>query len=157
MRVRPSDNPRMRRKFTPRRMAFFLEALAHCGCVTQAAAAARVARCVPYRRRRLDLEFAQRWAEARELGIAALEDEAVRRAVEGVEVPVFKDGRQVGTTRRYNDTLLIFVLNALKPEKYRQRVSAEIKGPGVPIASLSLNAVDPLEAASAYRRVMGGA
>ena len=56
-----------------------------------------------------------------ELGIGALEDEATRRAVEGVEGPVFFQGRQCGVVRKYSDTLLIFRLKAMRPEKYSER------------------------------------
>jgi len=51
----------------------------------------------------------------------ALEDEAVRRAYEGVERPVYQMGRQVGTIREYSDALLIFLLKGLRPAKYRER------------------------------------
>jgi hypothetical protein len=57
-----------------------------------------------------------------------LEDEAVRRAYEGVERPVFQGGKQVGVVREYSDTLLIFLLKALRPEKYRGVVPKTRRG-----------------------------
>ncbi len=44
-----------------------------------------------------------------------------RRAFEGVEEPVFHQGKQCGTIRRYSDTLTIFLLKAHRPAKYRER------------------------------------
>ena len=50
-----------------------------------------------------------------------LEPEAIRRTVEGVEKPVYHQGRQVGTVREYSDTLLIFLLKGWKSERYTER------------------------------------
>ncbi|HOS78432.1 MAG TPA: hypothetical protein PLL15_10325 [Syntrophales bacterium] len=48
-----------------------------------------------------------------------LEDEAERRAVEGVEEDVFSPhGKKVGKRRVYSDTLLVKLLKATAPEKY---------------------------------------
>lgn len=60
--------------------------------------------------------------EALDVGAGALEDEAVRRAYVGVEEPLFYQGKQCGTVRKYSDTLLIFLLKGAKPAKYRERV-----------------------------------
>jgi hypothetical protein len=56
-----------------------------------------------------------------ELGTAALEDEALRRAYHGVEEPVFYEGVQCGSVTRYSDKLLMFLLKARHPAKYRER------------------------------------
>ena len=47
-----------------------------------------------------------------------LEAESRRRSVEGWEVPVYHRGKQIGTVRRYSDTLLIFMLKGATPGKY---------------------------------------
>lgn len=59
-----------------------------------------------------------------------LESEATRRAVKGVEEPVFYQGEKCGEVQKYSDTLLIFLLKAARPEKYRERVSQELTGAG---------------------------
>lgn len=117
---------------TPVRVAAFLAALGATGRVTQAAKAARVDRSTVYDWRRADPEFAKAWDEAEELGVGLLEDEAVRRAVEGVPgkvelVPVFRDGVEVArkpvvTVVHYSDTLLAMLLRAKRPALYRERV-----------------------------------
>lgn len=68
--------------------------------------------------RKDDAEFAELWDRAIEAGIDTLESEAIHRALEGIEEVVYYHGEQIGTVRRYSDGLLIFLLKALRPEKY---------------------------------------
>jgi hypothetical protein len=81
-------------------------------------------------------EFAAAWEEALDEAADRMEREAFRRAVEGVEKPVFGSMGQglgsgeVGRVREYSDTLLIFLLKAAKPEKYRERSEARMSGEG---------------------------
>ena len=44
---------------------------------------------------------------------------AKRRAIDGVEEPVYYRGQKVGTKKWYSDTLLMFLLKKLRPE-YRE-------------------------------------
>ncbi len=53
-----------------------------------------------------------------ERAVAALESEAVRRALSGVAVPVFHQGRECGSTVKHSDQLLMFLLKTLKPSRY---------------------------------------
>ena len=55
----------------------------------------------------------------------SLEDEAVRRAYEGVERPVTVAGKRE-LVREYSDTLLIFLLKGLRPAKYRERYDVAV-------------------------------
>jgi len=107
--------------FTPKSAAAFLDALSETASVTLAAAAAGVSRQTVYNWRKEHTDFAVAWLEALKLGTAALEDEAVRRAHEGVDEPVFYKGAIVGQVKKYSDTLLIFLLKAHEPEKYREK------------------------------------
>lgn len=61
--------------------------------------------------------------------IAALESEAVRRALSGVSVPVFHQGRECGSTVKHSDQLLMFLLKTLKPGRY---ASGKGSGPCAP-------------------------
>ena len=63
-----------------------------------------------------------------QIGISALEDEAHRRAFEGVPEPVFHQGVECGSVRKYSDTLAIFLLKAHRPEKYRENSRMELTG-----------------------------
>src|SRR5574340_1822997 len=91
----------------------FLEILAVTGNVSRAAAAAGISRGTLYAERERDSEFAAGWLEAIEAATDALEAEARRRAVEGVEITVVQGGRLVHddagkpvTIRRYSDNLM---------------------------------------------------
>ena len=100
----------------------FLKALANTGSITKSALLAGVDRSSVYDYRKAHPEFAEEIAEAIKTGEDAWEDEAKRRAVEGVEHGVWKDGRQVGARVEYSDLLMIFLLKGAKPEKYKDRV-----------------------------------
>jgi hypothetical protein len=108
----------------------FLTNLAELANVSQAAKNAGVARQVAYRYRDENPDFAAAWDEALALGIGTLEDEAVRRARDGVEKPVWQRGEFMGTVREYSDTLLIFILKTRKPEVYNPPQRQEHSGPG---------------------------
>jgi hypothetical protein len=116
------------RMTTERRKAAFIEELTRRGIVTDAARAAGVHRCTPYAWYEDDAEFAAAWVDAVEQAIDTMESEAFRRAVEGLEKPVFQGGRCVGSIREYSDTLLIAMLKAHRPAKYRDHTSMEITG-----------------------------
>ena len=76
------------------------------------------------------VDFAKDWKSAL-AGRNMLEDEAIRRAKDGVrEKPVYQGGKLVGHVQEYSDTLLIFLLKGARPEKYRDRVQQELSGPG---------------------------
>lgn len=59
-----------------------------------------------------DIDFKVAMEEAREAGADFLEDEARRRAVEGVEKPVFHQGEIVGYVVEYSDGLLKALLGS---------------------------------------------
>lgn len=57
-------------------------------------------------------EFAVELAKAQEIGTDFLEDEARRRAVEGVDKPVFYQGHECGHVREFSDMLLAQMLRS---------------------------------------------
>ena len=117
-----------RTKVTPKKRSEFLAELCVSGNVTKAAAVTAVSRQEWYRERDANADFAKAWEEAVEIGVEALEDEARRRAYDGVEEPVFHKGEEVARVRKYSDVLLMFLIKAHKPEKYRERVDQNITG-----------------------------
>jgi hypothetical protein len=80
----------------------FLDALRMHGVVARAAIEAGIHRDTAYFERSQDPLFAEQWAEALDRGVDMLEDVAKKRAYEG------------------SDTLLIFLLKAHRPERYRE-------------------------------------
>ena len=113
---------------TPEKMSAFLHVLSETCNVGKAAAAIGVSRMTVYRLREDDPKFAAAWDHAKSVGVVALEDEAHRRAFEGVDRPVFYQGGECGTVREYSDTLAIFLLKAHDPDKYRENSKVELSG-----------------------------
>lgn len=146
-RRQPSSNEKKvgcrRRTVSPRHRAAFLEALKEGYSVSHASARVGWDRSTLYKNRQRDSEFAAAWDEAIEAGTDKLEDEARRRAVEGVNKPVIYKGEITESYREYSDTLLMFLLNGRRPERFRQRASIEHTGKGGgPIEHLSVDAID---------------
>lgn len=84
----------------------------------QAAAAAGVGRTTIFDWRREDKAFAEAWEAAVDEGTDVLEQEAHRRAVEGVSRPVYQGKELVGHVQEYSDTLLILMMKGRRPERY---------------------------------------
>ena len=114
------DEPRTIR--TPALEAAFLGALAETCNITEACRTVDVARSAVYQWRQEDAAFAARWKMALDIGAESLEDEAVRRARDGYDKPVFQGGQFVGVVREYSDTLMVFLLKGARPKKYRENV-----------------------------------
>lgn len=108
-------------KWTSGRRAAFLKALADSGNVSEAARAAKASRSRAYQLKAEDPDFAAEWADALEVATDALDAEARRRAIDGVESPRFHQGKIAGTVKKYSDTLLMFLLRAHRPDLYRER------------------------------------
>ncbi len=108
----------------------FLSAFGQCGTVSYAAIAAKCDRTRHYAWLQ-DEAYSQAFEVAQAAAAEYLENEARRRAVEGIEVAVFHQGKQVGTQHKYSDVLLIFLLKGCLPEKYRDRyeVTAQVAVP----------------------------
>lgn len=107
----------------------FLEALCETANISAACAAAGVkSRQTVYTRRDSEPDFAVAMAEALEVATDTLELEARRRAKDGCDRPVFHQGIQCGTVREYSDTLMIFLLKAHRPEKFRDRLDLRHSG-----------------------------
>lgn len=70
--------------------------------------------------------------------VAALESEAVRRALSGVAVPVFHQGRECGSTVKHSDQLLMFLLKTLKPSRYACGKESALVAPAAPEKLLAL-------------------
>jgi hypothetical protein len=116
--------PKKRRNWKP----VFLRAFAETGIVARACLVAKVARSTVYEARILDPKFCQMWDEIENASTDEMEAEAYRRGVKGVDKPVFQGKELVGHVREYSDTLLIFMLKARKPEKYRETTRHELTG-----------------------------
>lgn len=112
----------------------FLAAYRETGNVRRACEAAGVGRSSHYRWLTEEEGYRTSFQDAQDDAVDLLEEEARRRAVEGVEEPVgWYQGSPGGTVLKYSDTLLMFLLKGIRPEKYRERVEHSGDA-GAPIA-----------------------
>lgn len=107
-------------KRLPKKEAF-LAALGLTGNITRAAILSDINKCSHYRWVKEDPGYQARFDEAMEEACDHLETEARRRAVEGVDEPVYHEGMCIDTVKKYSDTLLIFLLKGARPKKYKDR------------------------------------
>jgi hypothetical protein len=120
----------------------FLEALARVPNVRAACVAANCDRTNAYRQRKRDPEFAAAWDTAIEQSVDLLEQVAHRRATTGeprVETRIrlrrdeagnmVEEERTEVTAPHISDVLLIFLLKAHRPEKFRDRYDVRHAGP----------------------------
>jgi hypothetical protein len=117
--------------WTPERQRAFIEALADTGSVKAACHRINMSQVGAYYLRRQPgaEEFRAAWTAALDFGVQSLVDIAIDRAKEGVPVPVFYKGAQVGERRWYNDRLLMFILKHHMPNKYGLNLSPGTKHP----------------------------
>ena len=94
----------------------FIDFLADTGSVEAACRMVGRSSASAYRLRRhpLGAGFAAAWQAAADFGIRRIEDYAIDRATNGVEVPVFAYGDKIATRRVYNDKLLIAAFRAIE-------------------------------------------
>lgn len=108
--------------WTPDRQLAFVEALAGCGCVDEACKTVGMSRNSAYAlKRRHDAQaFRLAWDAAMDYAVGRLADAAMSRAINGVAVPVFHNGEQVGERRYYDERLTMFLLRHRDPVRYGQ-------------------------------------
>lgn len=99
----------------------FLSVLAKTGRVAEAARACGFQDTSTLQRyRRENDDFSEEWDIAIEAAANILEEEAIRRATEGVLEPVYYKGEVAGYKTNYSDALMMFMLRGLKPTVYRE-------------------------------------
>ena len=146
-----------KRRGLPKKGAF-LAAYIRTASITKAARAAQVERQLHYRWLADDPEYPKQFEGAQREAAQILEDEAIRRAHEGVLEPLVYKGRfqyrqrpkkdadghpiKIGdrvvyedygsplAIRKYSDGLLQMLLRGFMPQKYRENTSVELSGPG---------------------------
>ena len=95
--------------WTAERQRLFILVLSKVGVVAMAARAVGMSRKSAYallERAGPESSFARAWREAQAAGRVAVDFAAFERAIEGVEVPYFYRGRQIGVRRVYDNRLL---------------------------------------------------
>ncbi|HVZ80317.1 MAG TPA: hypothetical protein VHE12_05870 [bacterium] len=124
-----------RTKFTPKAKEKFLQCLQNGDTIVQAAEKAGVSRQTPYDHMKADAKFAEQVAMSNEIGAEAhLLPVAINRARDGWEEPVFYEGAEVGTIRRFDNNLLWKLIQA-KSKRYR--IPTESKDLGAQLIDLA--------------------
>jgi len=113
--------------WTDERQKTFIEALADTGSVAAACRQVDMTTVGAYYLRRQPgaEEFRTAWEKAINLGVQRLEDIAMDRALNGVDVPIYSYGELIGTRKSYNDRLLMFMLRNRAPERFGNSVSGK--------------------------------
>ena len=128
---------------TVKKQKAFLSEFSQSGHLGNSARKAGIERTTVYLWRNDD-NFDLLFEAARKQAVTVLEDEAHRRAYTGVDEPVFYRGVACGAVRKYSDTLLIVLLKANAPEKYRERqeITGANGGPVIAIKEVEVRLSD---------------
>ncbi|HEX8526849.1 hypothetical protein [Allosphingosinicella sp.] len=110
--------------WTPERQVAFIRAIAECGCVLEACRRVGMSSESAYElARRPDAQsFRVAWDYAMDNAVRRLGDAAFSRAINGVEIPHFYKGELVGTHRRYDERLTMFILRTRDPLRFGAHV-----------------------------------
>jgi hypothetical protein len=132
--------------WSPQRQVDFIAALADTGCVDHAAQEVDMSITSCYRLRRSPgaEAFAAAWDAAIAQASRRLVDIAFDRAIHGTDEPVFdKEGRRIGRRMRQNDRLLMFLLRAYMPNRFRH-AHESVRRPSEPVAPAPLPVAEAL-------------
>ena len=110
------SNPKKRR---------FLAGFARCGSVTNAAKRAKIHWSSHYKwlKEADNAAYTEAFNRARDIAGDIAEGEIYRRAFLGFNHPVIYEGEITTTYKDFSDTLAMFWLKGLKPERYRKNVN----------------------------------
>lgn len=108
----------------------YLDDLRERGLLTKSARALSISMATIARWRKDDEQFEEGVQLALLEHAEKLEEEAVRRAHDGVEEPVFHKGEVVGYVTKYSDSLMSKLLDGAMPNKYGSRSKVELTGAG---------------------------
>ncbi|MBB6123832.1 hypothetical protein [Sphingobium subterraneum] len=112
--------------WTADRQIAFIDALAASGCVTDAARAVGLSARSAYRLRAHPEagSFRLAWDNALEFAILQLQDAVFARAIKGVPIPHYYQGKKVGEHRRYDERLAQFLLRTRQPAYFGRAAEA---------------------------------
>lgn len=135
-RLTPPRQPRQpcsRKRLPPtasnvqKRQEIFLNAYSRCGNIRTASAVTGIARTCHNSWLRTHPDYVEKFAEAKEDVVEMFEDEADRRAYDGVRRKKFHPKtKRAYYELEHSDVLLIVRLKALAPEKYRERHDSNV-------------------------------
>lgn len=101
-----------KKPITQRQRIIFLDVLRTTGNISASARAANISARAAHGLKAHDDEFSQEWDLAKDESIDELEAALRKRAIEGVEKPVYYAGKECGIQRSYSDSLGMYILKA---------------------------------------------
>lgn len=145
--------------WTPEVQRAFIAALADTGMVTTAAQAVDMSVQSAYRLRHApgSESFARAWEVAISAAADRLIDLAFARAIEGEEVPYYdRDGVRIGVKWRYDNRMMMNLLRAYRPDRFRHahesvRQPGEPPAPALPAVAEALAALTPVPPAEPHK------
>ena len=145
----------------PRRLSQWLAVYAKTGNMSTASSSSHVPRSYIKQLARKSPVFMRRLSSCKEQAHDGLVSEAYRRAVSGVDEPVFgrqADGStgQIGTIRKYSDRLLEKLLMASMPDKFAS-ISGRVNDSHTHVkGNLTINVTETLEKARERLQAIDG-
>lgn len=104
--------------FTPAKQRKFFKALKKCGCIRDACRVAGISKTTVDRWRNKDELFDDKVEAACAIASVELDMIAWKRATEGTEEKVYRDGRLVFTRVKPSDAMLRLLMQGANPKKY---------------------------------------
>jgi len=117
--LEPKDTTLLPRRRCVTRRAALLAAYRETASIRAAADAAGITPILHYEWIERDAAYRRDFGALQEEVADGLQDQAVERAAHGWTQPVFYRGRQCGAIQHYSDRLIILLLKARMPDKYR--------------------------------------
>lgn len=121
-RPEPIPDPEDKREWLYPWIKGFLLLISEFPNIVAACRKLNISRTRVYNLRKSDPEFEEAFIEAWDMGVEALEGEAMRRAMYGTTRPVYQGGQKVGAVREYSDAMIIFMLKKNNPGKYGDKL-----------------------------------
>lgn len=88
----------------------------------------------------INIDFAYEWDDLRQELVDKLQTAAIKRAVDGVEEPVYYKGEMVGSVTKYSDPLLMFLMKAHAPDLYGDKRTLNVNSKSVSVQIRSFDA-----------------
>lgn len=108
-----------KKSITQRQRIIFLDVLRTTGNISASARAANISARAAHGLKAHDGEFSREWDLAKDESIDELEAVLRKRAIEGVEKPVYYAGKECGIQRSYSDTLGMYILKAHRGDGHK--------------------------------------
>lgn len=138
----PGTPGRYEGKFNAERKRIFLETMEQGFSISKCCRAAGISYHTALEHKNKDKDFAEMWAAAYDVGTDAYEDEAKRRAFDGIDKPVMYQGEVVAYVREYSDKILLSILASRRPDKWKGEGGVSVTV-GAPVTGITRKVIDP--------------